>query len=264
MWRRRRFKTSSTQWVLLYTRVVTDYLLERYERGISGNYNHGDPSGEFSAIPMPATAAACGRRGIAAVLCSSTEYYRNPLVFHRTLRFFSPPRPAPTSFAPMNLRAGARSYWLFPYIRTPKPYTFSTPTTHPPSAAFLLLPIQFYAGTRLPWAVSVICFYRHVRTNERFNFTRVKKKMKKAGKNEMIFFQLYIYYYARVIVRSLINVQDLYIILYTYTIIRIHVTWRCTCYSLCSSYRGYLYCCEFENSALEVLYNIPTTQFIPL
>lgn len=47
----------------------------------------------------------------------------------------------------------------------------------------------------------------------------------------MIFFQLYIYYYARVIVRSLINVQDLYI-LYTYTIIRIHVTWRYTCYSL--------------------------------
>jgi len=91
--RRRRFKTSSTQWVLLYTRVVTDYLLERYERGISGNYNRGDPSGEFSAIPMPATAAACGRRGIAAVLCSSTEYYRNPLVFHRTLRFFSHPLP---------------------------------------------------------------------------------------------------------------------------------------------------------------------------
>lgn len=68
MWeeKERRFKTSSTlQWVLLYTRVVTDYLLERYERGISGNYNRGDPSGEFLAIPMPATAAACadGNRG---------------------------------------------------------------------------------------------------------------------------------------------------------------------------------------------------------
>lgn len=43
--------------VLYRERVVTDYLLERYERGISGNYNRGewwDPSGEFSAIPMSA------------------------------------------------------------------------------------------------------------------------------------------------------------------------------------------------------------------
>lgn len=148
-------------------------------RGIFGYSDAGD-------------GAACGRRGIVAVLCSSTEYYRNPLVFHRTLRFFSPPRPAPTSIALPILRAGARSYWLFPYIRTPKPYTFSTPTTHPPCAAFLLLPIQFYAGTRLPWAVSVICFYRHVRTNERFNFTLVKKKWKRQKKTKWSFFN-YIY-----------------------------------------------------------------------
>lgn len=73
---------------------MTDYLLERYERGISGNYNRGDPSGEFSAIPIAAT-VACGRRGIVVLRCS-TEYYQNPLVFYRTLRFF--PHSTPTSF----------------------------------------------------------------------------------------------------------------------------------------------------------------------
>lgn len=141
--RRRRFKTSSTQWVLLYTRVVTDYLLERYERGIFGNYNHGDPSGEFSAIPMPATAAASGRRGIAAVLCSSTEYYRNPLVFHRTLRFF------PTTSHPDVLQA-AHAHVPLGFSHTYAP----------------LNPIYFLHSDRLPAPRFCYCLFSFTRARD--------------------------------------------------------------------------------------------------
>lgn len=103
----------------------------------------GDPSGEFSTIPMSSGVG----QGM-AVLCSSTEYYRNPLVFRRTLGFFPIlPRPL-TSFTPF-LRVLLRLAFLYAPQKTLY-FPHSTPIR---AAAFLLLPIQFYAGTRLPWAV---------------------------------------------------------------------------------------------------------------
>jgi len=120
-------------------------------RGIFGYSDAGDGGGERTARDSR------GALQLDGILPKSSCFPQNPSFFSH---HFPPRRPSS--------RARARSSWLFPYIRTPKPYILS-PLQPPARAAFLLLPIQFYAGTRLPCrAVSVICFYRHVRTNEWF------------------------------------------------------------------------------------------------
>lgn len=164
---------------------MTDYLQERYERGISGNYNRGDPSGEFSAIPMPVTAAACRLDGI---LPKSSCFPQNP-------SFFSHPTPDVLRAAvPVRARE-VLSCRLSYIIRTLKPYTFSTrlPPASPTSTMRFCYCLFSFTRARDYLGPSVICFYRHVRTNERFNFTRVKNKKKKRGqKNTKRFFFNYI------------------------------------------------------------------------
>jgi len=110
------------------------------------------------------------------ILPKSSCFPQNPSFFHH---------PTPTSYTPF-LRARA-VLLAFP-IRTPKPYFFHS--NHPPSQHSWAptSALRFcYCLFNFTWArdylgPSVICFYRHVRTNERFNFTQVTKKEQEKNK----------------------------------------------------------------------------------
>lgn len=168
---------------IIYERVVTDYLLERYEKGISGNYKRWR-RGPGNFRRSLCASARTSRTTMAMTGCpASAQYYRNPLVFHRPFYTFF--------FRPLH-HYHAR-------VPAPPPYrTPGFPTKVSPSERLSLIPtLCFYCclfsiTQARDYLQSVICFYRHVRTNERFNFTRIKKIIWKITKSlPKDFFQLY-------------------------------------------------------------------------
>lgn len=129
---------------------MTDYLLERYERGISGNYKPVRGIFGYSDVDGGGGGGAAGERTVryawrrtrpdddrggrgAGVSCSA-EYYRNPLVFHRPLHFFPD-----VLYAVLSSMAFCSAPLMHP-----------APAPRHSRTVFLLLPIQFHAGTRLP------------------------------------------------------------------------------------------------------------------
>lgn len=121
---------------VLYTRVVTDYLLERYERGISGNYKRRPDRGIFgySVVGGLQSRERTGE-GVRALLRNITEillFFTNPCIF---------------SLQPRWRRRRSPSF-------APSPRSRHSPSASPGDGGvvFLLLPIHFYAGTRLPRA----------------------------------------------------------------------------------------------------------------
>lgn len=169
-------------------------------RGIFGYSDAGDGGG------------VCGRQGI-VVLCSAARRNITEILLFSTepFVFFPATSHHPKFFEPPFLCAHARGPRLaFPILYThPKTLYFlhsPLPPTSPTPELYFCYCLFSFTRARDYLGPSVICFYRHVRTNERFNFTRVKNNEKKQKKTKRFFFNYIVILYAQVLVWSPINV----------------------------------------------------------